>query len=124
MLGKANKKFALIDGKFIDVEHLDLPMIQDIVRGTNPFEASYTVISKKLDVNSLRAIDSYVATKRSTMTETEAVHLYPKIKEFVQQYNRSPQLNHSDHLENRLALALGLIVERQRLRLQEQADNQ
>lgn len=124
MLGKANKKFALIDGKFIDVEHLDLPMIQDIVRGTNPFEASYTVISKKLDVNSLRAIDSYVATKRSTMTETEAVHLYPKIKEFVQQYNRSPQLNHSDHFENRLALALGLIVERQRLRLQEQVDNQ
>lgn len=117
---KIRKKFALIDNKFIDVNDLDLPMIQDIVRSTNPFKESYTVVSRNLDVDTLRAIDRYVATKRSVMSDTEAVHLYPNIKEFMSQYGRKPLLNHSDHYENRLALALNLIVEHQRNRLQNQ----
>lgn len=120
---KIGKRFALIDDKFIDVNDLDLPLVKDIVRSTNPFEKSYSVISRNLDVDTLRSIDRYVSTKRAAMSHTEATHLYPKIKAFVAEYGRKPTLNHSDHYENRLAIALNTIVEYHRDRLQTQNQN-
>ena len=115
-LANANRKFALIDGKFIDVEKLNFNLIEDIIESTNPFEGTYSVLSKSVTTDSLRVIEAHVSSSRSNMTDKEAYDLYPLIKEFNGEYGRPPQLSNSDHYENRLALALALIKDKLRRR--------
>lgn len=110
----ANRKFALIDGRFIDVEKLGFNLIEDIIESTNPFEGTYSVLSKSIDATALKAIESHVSQSRSNMTQQEAADLYGFIKQFVVEHGREPSLNQIDHYENRLALALALIKDRLR----------
>ena len=104
-----NRNFALIEGKFIDVEKLGLNMIEQVIESINPFEGTYSILSKTIDATALKAIESYVTQSRSGMTKEEAVSLYGHVKRFVIDNGREPALNHTDHYENRLALALALI---------------
>lgn len=111
---KANRKFALIDDKFIDVEKLNFYLIEDIIDSTNPFDGTYSVLSKSIDAPALKAIEAHVSQSRSNMSDDEAYALYPYVKVFVTEYDRAPQLNQIDHYENRLALALALVKDRLR----------
>lgn len=115
-LANANRKFAMIDSKFIDVEKLNFYLIQDIIESTNPFEGTYSVLSKTITTDSLKVIEAHVSQSRSNMTDKEAYDLYGHIKEFNAEYGRPPQLNATEHYENRLALALALIKDKLRRR--------
>lgn len=121
---KINRKFALIDSKFIDVEKIGLSLIQDKIECTNPFEGSYTVLSKLITPDALNAIETHISQSRSTMSDDEATQLFPRVKEFTKEHGRPPQLSQTDHFENRLALALALIKERLRRRKSEQLASQ
>lgn len=119
-INKANSKFVMIDHKFIDVEKLNLNLVRESIENTNPFEGSYSVLSQAITSDALKVIEDRVSASRSNMTEDEAMALFPRVREFVTEYGRPPQLSHSDHLENRLALALALVKERLRRRKTQQ----
>lgn len=110
----ATRKFALIDNKFIDVEKLNFDLIRERIENTNPFEASYSVLSKSITAHALKSLESHIAASRSSMTNDEAALLWPHVKDFMKQHGRPPQLTTLDHLENRLALAASLVKQRAR----------
>lgn len=110
----ATRKFALIDNKFIDVDKLHFDLIQERIENTNPFEASYSVLSKSITTHALKSLESHIAASRSSMTTDEATLLWPHAQEFMRKHGRNPQLTTLDHLENRLALAVSLMKQRAR----------
>lgn len=118
----ATRKFAMIDNKFIDVDKLHFNLIQEKIENTNPFEASYSIMSKSITTHALKSLESYIATSRSTMTSDEAQLLWPHAQEFMRKHGRLPQLTTLDHLENRLALAVSLIKQKAREQLTKTSD--
>lgn len=113
---KPNRKFVLINDKFVDIEHLNI----NLIRQVNPFKGAYEVLSETLDSDALRTVQEAVLTMRSTMTESEAIILWERIEDFNQEHGRPPMLTALDHYENRLALALAFLKKK----AQEQANQE
>lgn len=87
--------------KFINVRELDIDLIDSI----NPFQEGFDVASKALDAPLLHQIHSAMIAKRISMTEKEALALWPRIKRFTEQEGRPPNPNAPDDLERRMAEA-------------------
>lgn len=98
--------------RFINVQELDIDLIDQI----NPFQQAYEVIAKSLDSQTLAQIQVAVAAKRVTITEEEAVSLYPKLQKFVADHQRQPSLTAMDPIEKRLAEVRSWLIARKRER--------
>lgn len=102
---EANRKFVLIGKKFVNIEHLNV----DLIRQINPFQGAYEILSKAVTPSVLKAIQDTVVAMRSTMSEEEAVILWPRINAFIKDKGREPSPSSGDTYERRLAEALAYI---------------
>lgn len=107
-LPKANQQFVKMGNKFINIEHLNIDLIDQV----NPFQGAYEILSKAFTTAVLMTIQDVVVGMRSQMTEEEAVVLWPKIVEFTKAHGREPSLTGNDALERRYAEALAYIKRR------------
>ena len=80
----------------------------------NPFQKAFEILSKTVNANVLKSIMDCIDATRLQMTEEEAIHLWPKIKQFVKAYNREPALKASDPLEHRMGAALVYLKQQRR----------
>lgn len=108
-----SRQFMRIGDKFINIEHLNVDLINQI----NPFQGAYEILSKSLTAPMLKTIQDTVVNNRSRMTEEEAVVLWPKIRAFTQEAGRPPSPHSDDHMEVRYAEALAYIQQRKRERM-------
>ncbi len=115
----ARNEFVKIADKFINVDDLSI----DLIDSVNPFQGAYEILSKSVDAPLLKTIQDQVTAKRSSVTEEEAVILWPKVKDFKRQYGKEPSIAASDSYEKRLAEVLAFIRNKksERMRQQEQA---
>lgn len=102
---QANRKFVQIGKKFINIEHLNV----DLIRQINPFQGAYEILSKAVTPSVLKTIQDTVVAMRSTMSEEEAVVLWPRINTFIKEKGREPSPLSGDSYEKRLAEALAYI---------------
>lgn len=102
---EANRKFVLIGKKFVNIEHLNV----DLIRQINPFQGAYEILSKAVTPSVLKAIQDTVVAMRTTMSEEEAVILWPRINAFIKDKGREPSPSSGDTYERRLAEALAYI---------------
>lgn len=96
---EANRKFVQLGKKFINIEHLNI----DLIRQINPFQGAYEILSKAVTPSTLKTIQDTVVGMRASMSEEEAVALWPRIEEFMRDKGREPSVMSSDGYEKRLA---------------------
>ena len=99
---EGDKKFIKMADKFINIDELHIDLIDSI----NPFQKAFEILSKSVTTNVLKLIQESIESTRISMSEEEAVILYPKIVAFKQEKNRLPNINALDVLEKRMAEAL------------------
>lgn len=102
---KPNRKFVLIDKKFVNIEHLNV----DLIRQINPFQGAYEILSKAVTPAVLKTIQDTVVAMRSNMSEEEAIILWPRIQNFRKDKGREPSVTSGDPYEKRLAEGLAYL---------------
>jgi len=105
-----DKRFIRMADKFINIEELHIDLIDSI----NPFQRAYEVLSKSVTAPVLKLIQEAIESKRVKMTEEEAIFLWDKIKAFIQEKQRHPDINALDHSEKRMAEAILYLKEQKR----------
>lgn len=108
-----NRQFLKIGEKFVNIEHLNIDLINQI----NPFQGAYEILSKALTAPVLKTIQDTVVGKRAQMSEEEAVVLWPKIVAFTKEKGHPPSIHSDDHMEVRYAEALAFIQQKKRERM-------
>jgi hypothetical protein len=98
--------------KFINIDDLHI----DLIDSVNPFQKAFEILSKNVTTNVLKLIKESIEATKISMSEEEAIVLWPKVKEFVQKYGKEPLLQTSDLVEKRLAECLLFIKEQRRKR--------
>ena len=104
---KANT--ALIDGirKFtMDVRDLDVDWIDSI----NPFSEAYSILSKAMNQQSLKAMSSIISGKKASMTLGEARDLARRALKFKNERGRLPDIKSQDPWEQRMAEGIAYLA--------------
>lgn len=99
---EGNRRFIEMSNKFINLDELNIDLIDSI----NPFQQAFEVISKSITPRVLKSIQECIAAFKVSMTDDEAIYLWPKINEFVRVTRRQPSLDSLDPTERRMAEAL------------------
>jgi len=107
-----DKRFIRMAGQFINIDDLNIDLIDSI----NPFQRAYEILSKDVNAPTLKVIQDCIAATRIQMTDEEVRELFPKIKPFVQEKGRPPNINALDPQEQRMAQALIFIQKLRRQR--------
>lgn len=94
-----SNSFVKIGSKFVNVNNLPI----DLVKSVNPFHDAYEVISRTVDKDVLKTINDVVHASRSTVTEEEAILMWPKIIAFIEDKKRHPKANSDYAIERRMA---------------------
>ena len=102
--------------KFINIDNVTIDLIDQI----NPFHGAYEILSKSVTPAMLKTIQDVVAGGRITMTDEEALMLWPRIYVFRQEKGREPSLTSNDPNEVRYAEGLAYLKRRKREKLQQQ----
>lgn len=97
-----NRKIIEFANKLINVNDLDMDLIYSI----NPFLNAYEIMSKQLNMKVFKAIQSCIQAMKVSMTDDEAIDLWPQINDFYKANQRKPNLDSLDPYEKRLAEAL------------------
>lgn len=100
-----NSALLNVDGKFLNLEDLDLNLILQV----NPFKGAYEFVSRNIDAPTLKAIQDTVVARRSKVSQEEAMLMWPHIKDFKRQYGRDPNPLASNDYERRLGEVLAYI---------------
>ena len=111
---QGDKKFLRMADKFINIDDLHIDLIDEI----NPFQKAFEILSKSVTTDVLKLIQESIETTRIQMDFEEAKLLWPKVKVFVHEHGREPDLNASDFNEKRLAECLIFIKQEKRKRTQ------
>tara|TARA_Y100000782_G_C10178240_1_gene262793 strand:- start:283 stop:2211 length:1929 start_codon:yes stop_codon:yes gene_type:complete len=111
---QGGKKFVRMADKFINIDDLHIDLIDEI----NPFQKAFEILSKSVTTDVLKLIQESIETTRIQMDFEEAKLLWPKVKVFVHEHGREPDLNASDFNEKRLAECLIYIKQEKRKRMQ------
>lgn len=111
---QGGKKFVRLADKFINIDELSIDLIDKI----NPFQKAFEILSKSVTTDVLKLIQESIQTTRIQMDFDEAKLLWPKVKLFVHENGREPDLNASDFTEKRLAECLIYIKQEKRKRMQ------
>jgi len=105
-----DKKFIRMADKFVNIDDLNIDLIQSV----NPFQKAFEILSKDVTVNVLKLIKEAIEATKISMTQEEAVELWPKLKAFRVQFGREPSLESNNLIEKRLAECLIYIREQRR----------
>ena len=100
-----DRRFIAMGNKFINIEELNIDLIDSI----NPFQQAFEVLSKTITPKVLKAIQDCISTFTVSMTDDEAIFLWPKIQQFVAATRKEPSRDSLDPNERRLAEALAYI---------------
>ena len=111
---QGGKKFVRLADKFINIDELSIDLIDEI----NPFQKAFEILSKSVTTDVLKLIQESIQNTRIQMDFEEAKLLWPKVKQFVHEHGREPDLNASDFTEKRLAECLIYIKQEKRKRMQ------
>lgn len=111
---QGGKKFIRMADKFINIDELHIDLIDQI----NPFQKAFEILSKSITKDVLKLIQESIETTRIQMSFEEAKLLWPKVKQFVHETGREPDLNSSDFNEKRLAECVIYIRQEKRKRMQ------
>ena len=99
---KDGSEFLKFGNKLIKVDELSI----DLIRQVSPFQEAYKVMSKNLDVPTLKIIQREIDKNKYNFTTEELLVIYPLIKRFVSENQRKPLKDSVDEYERRLAFAL------------------
>lgn len=99
---KGNEKFIAFSNRLVNVTELSMDLIYSI----NPFQNAFEVMSKQLSPKLFLAVQQCLQAMRISMTDDEAILLWPKINTFFSTTGRTPNLDSLDPLERRMAEAL------------------
>ncbi|MGO2301117.1 DEAD/DEAH box helicase [Psychrobacter sp. AOP7-D1-15] len=97
--------FVKVGSKFVNVNNLPI----DLVKSVNPFHDAYEVLSRTVDKEVLQTINDVVHASRSTVTEAEAVLMWPKIVSFIKNKGRQPNRNSEDAIERRMTEVISYV---------------
>lgn len=100
---------ALIDGirKFaMDVRELDVDWIDSI----NPFSEAYSILSKAMTENSLKAMAEVISAKKQNIPLEEARELAKRALQFKQERGRLPDIKSADSWEQRMAQGIAVLA--------------
>lgn len=100
-----DKQFIRMANKFVNIDDLNIDLIDSI----NPFQKAFEILSKSLDKKTFKVIQSCIEETRISITEEEAIILWPKIKNFVKEVGREPNISSYDPQERRMTEALILL---------------
>ena len=107
---EGDKKFIRMTDKFVNIDDLHIDLIDTV----NPFQKAFEILSKSVTVNVLKLIQEAIESTRISFSPEEAMLLWPKIKVFIADKGREPDLNSSDMMEKRLAECLVYLKEQRR----------
>ncbi len=105
-----DQRFIRMAAQFINIDDLHIDLIDRI----NPFQHAFEVLSKSVTARVLKLIQETIEATRITMTDEEAILLWPKVKLFKTANGREPILHSADPLENRLAEAIAYLKQKRR----------
>ncbi|MGQ4006553.1 ATP-dependent helicase [Francisellaceae bacterium CB300] len=105
-----DKKFVRMAGKFVNIDDLHIDLIDKV----NPFQKAFEILSKSVTTGVLKAIQETIDASKITMTDEEAILLWPKIQEFVTQYKREPSRDSIDINEIRMSQAIIYLKDKKR----------
>lgn len=111
--GSTPKSLLALVKRFINVREVDI----DLIDSVNVFRERFEVASRSLDTRLLGNVQSAMLAMRITMTDSEAVTLWPRIKAFKAQFGRDPNSHSPDDLERRMAEALAWLKHQKALKL-------
>jgi len=111
---QGDKKFIRMAGSFVNIDDIHIDLIDQV----NPFQKAFEILSKSVTTQVLKLIDEHIQSTKIEMTEEEAILLWPKIKEWVQNNKgEQPSIQAFDHKEKRMAEALVFLRELKRKRI-------
>ena len=110
------RAFLRIGERLINVSQLDI----DLIDSVNPFQGAYEILSKSVTAPMLKTIQNYMTVQRSTMTEQEAILLWPEIRKFKAGFGKEPSQDSSSAFERRLAEALAFVRNKKAQKMTEQ----
>ena len=96
---EGGKKFVRMADKFINIDELHIDLIDQV----NPFQRAFEIISKSVNTDTLKLIQESIESTRITMSQEEAMALWPKVNEFVIKNGHHPDLNSRNGRERELA---------------------
>lgn len=105
-----DQRFIRMANQFINIDELHIDLIDKI----NPFQQAYEILSKSLTPRVLKLIQETIEATRITMTDEEALTLWPKVKLFYSTNGREPALHAVDPLESRMAEAVAYLKQKRR----------
>lgn len=103
--GGGSRQFVKMEGRFIDIADLNV----DLIASVNPFQGAYEILSKNIDAPLLKTLQTALSARRISMSEEEAVMLWPRINQFIAEHGREPDLHSNDNIERRYAEGLTYI---------------
>lgn len=110
-----SKKMVLMGTKFINIDSISINLIDSI----NPFQRAFEIMSKNVTPNVLRLIEETIASSKITLSEEEAVGMWPQLLAWMKTKNKEPNLKAEDPQEKTLAEALAVL---KRMKRQREAD--
>jgi superfamily II DNA or RNA helicase len=111
---QGNRKFIKMADTFVNIDDIHIDLIDSI----NPFQKAFEILSKSVTAPVLRTIQETIDSSRISMTEEEAIILWPKIKAWVKKTGKNPDIKSLDPKEKRMAEAVIFIKELKRKRNQ------
>lgn len=109
----SDKRFIRMASQFVNIDDLHIDLIDQV----NPFQKAYEILSKSVTPQVLKVIQDTIESTRIQMTLDEAFILWPKIKTFVDTFQKEPSLQSNDPIEVRMAQALIRLKDEKRKRM-------
>lgn len=107
---QGDKRFIRMADSFVNIDDINVDLIDTI----NPFQKAFEILSKSVTASVFRAIQETIDATRITMTDEEAILLWPKIKNWIDKTGEQPSLQSFDPQERRLAEAIIYLKEQKR----------
>lgn len=107
---QGDKRFIRMADSFVNIDDIHIDLIDTI----NPFQKAFEILSKSVTARVFKVIQETIDATRITMTEEEAIILWPKIKNWVAKTGEQPSIQSFDPQERRLAEAIIFLKEQKR----------
>lgn len=107
---QGDKRFIRMADSFVNIDDIHIDLIDTI----NPFQKAFEILSKSVTARMFKAIQETIDASRITMTEEEAIILWPKIKNWIAKTGEQPSIQSFDPQERRLAEAIIFLREQKR----------
>jgi superfamily II DNA or RNA helicase len=107
---QGDKRFIRYAGGFVNIDELNIDLIDTI----NPFQKAFEILSKSVTASVFKAIQETIDATRITMTDEEAIILWPKVVNWKKKTGELPSIQSFDPQERRLAEAIIFLKEQKR----------